>query len=104
MTHRPRQQDRIEGYFQACRDTFDKKGHGWAFTCVVCTDGGGEAQLGVAEYNIGGYTPVWVYFDSYEEAARCADELNARLGLDKKTAAKIICSSMRWPAGDRSAI
>lgn len=97
-------EDKIEGYFEACCDKFGKE-RGYAFTAVVPTDAPGKnGQLAVAEFNVGGYTPIWVYFDSYEEAARVADNLNDRLGLDKKTAAKIVCSSMRWPAGDRASI
>jgi hypothetical protein len=66
----------------------------WAFTPVMGDYGW---QLGIAEANVAGYSPVPGFFchaDSYDEMADHADELNRERGLTDDEAARIIASSM----------
>lgn len=69
-------------------------GRQWAFTPVMGDYGW---QLGIAEANVAGYSPVPGFFcnaDSYDEMADHADELNAERGIDPREAGSIVGSSM----------
>ena len=97
-----RRAEHIEAIFEVCKEKFGQGEipRAWCFTGVIPKDmpAHTQGQLAVAEWQIGGYTPLWIYFDTYNEANRVADELNKRLGLDMKEATKIVLSSMARPA------
>lgn len=83
-----------EGRFECGLDAL-VKGKDWAFTAVVgdhCA-----ARLGVAIANESGYVPVpetWAHADDYDAMEAHAEALNAAEGLDPKTAALIVVSTM----------
>lgn len=81
---------RTEAAFNAWKDR--AKNRAIAFTAVIGESG---AQLGVAEFNIGGYSPVNVFYKTYKEAQKIADKLNTKLGLSSHQADEIVASSMR---------
>lgn len=79
----------------------------FAFTPVMARSGSDTPWLiGVAIANERGYWPIssfWAHSDSYEEMSAHCDELNRAEGLDDKTAARIICSTMRKDAKGEAA-
>jgi hypothetical protein len=91
-----RKEARVEAVFNVCREKFGQQGRAWAFTGTL---EGGHPTLGVAEYGIGGFTPTYVYFGTFADADRCAGSLNARMGLSKEDASRIVLDTMRRPAG-----
>ena len=94
-----RQQIRIEAYFDVCREKFGKDGRAWCFVAAMSKASGDQPfQLGVAEYGVGGYTPLNLFFDSYEETSLTADDLNKKLGLSVNQACQIHSDTMRRPA------
>lgn len=73
------------------------QGKVWAFTAVMGKVHGEGWCLGVAVANEPGYWPISSFLahsDSYEEMSAHADNLNREEGLDDKTAARIVCSTM----------
>lgn len=81
----------------------------FAFTAVPAVDTIGDChQLAVAEFGIGGYSPIstgYCRFDIGEgEAAHAyADELNrGELQLSETDAARIVGDTMKRPAGMKS--
>lgn len=83
-----------EGRFECGLDPIIA-GKAWAFTAVVgdhCA-----ARLGVAIANEAGYVPIpetWCNADDYDAMEAHAEALNAAEGLDPKTAALIVVSTM----------
>ena len=76
------------------------KGAVVAFTSVIGDNG---MLLGVATKDEAGYSPSGAHFKlgtTYEAASRIADDLNATVfGIDRRTAWKIVASSMRPKGG-----
>lgn len=69
-------------------------GRQWAYTPVMGDYGW---QLGIAEANIAGYSPVPGFFchaDTYDEMAAHADALNAERGVGVEEAMRTVASSM----------
>lgn len=66
----------------------------YAFTPVVRE---GYIGLGIAVANESGYLPVpqfFCYADRWDEMSAHADELNRALGLDDRSAARVVASTM----------
>ena len=69
--------------------------HRRAFTAIVTAN---CYIIGRADEHIDGYTPCvdqFGVFESYAAARNKADELNRTLGLSRRDAAMIVCSTMR---------
>lgn len=88
----------MEKLIKSKMDTFLKhdiaeafNGRLYAYTPVLEN---GLIKLGIAEANIAGYTPVPMYFKTWDEAETEADSLNKELNLDADTVIEIIASSM----------
>lgn len=79
----------------------------WAFVPIVTGHGDYQAShafgLGIAKANVAGYWPVIPndpsvgYFTTYDEAAKFAEELNRKMGIDETLETKIVISS--WQSG-----
>jgi len=85
-----------EGRFECGLDEI-VVGKVWAFVAIVES----PMRLGVAIANERGYVPIpttWCRADEYDEMVRHADELNEAEGVDRRTAATIVASSMRQVA------
>jgi hypothetical protein len=86
-----------EGRFESGLDPI-VEGKRWAFVAVL-----GEAnpaRLGVAVAGEPGYYPIpefWCHADDYGVMRAHADALNAERGLDLRSAAQIVASTMRRP-------
>lgn len=84
-----------EGRFECGLDEI-VRGKVWAFTAVI-----GEKvpfRLAVVIANEPGYLPIpeaWCHSDDRMALAHHAVELNRAAGLDERTAAKIVASTMR---------
>lgn len=70
---------------------------------VTVIDGAGfegmHWRLGIAEFGIGGFTPLQEWYRTRDEGQRDCDARNELLGLDKEDALIIKTSSMRSPGG-----
>lgn len=68
-----------------------------AFVAVCHGAKFGKFGIGAAEQDLPGYWPIPGHgvFETYDEARKKADELNAQLGLTPDAAAAVVCSSMR---------
>lgn len=88
------QNARIEAYIEIAKEKI-AEGKSVAFAGVLSADN--KYQLALAEYNVGGYTPLYAWFDTYKEANECADRANREIGQDARTAAKVVFSSMNRP-------
>lgn len=96
------QNSKIETYFNVCRAKYGTGHRAWCFVAVVPKEASGgvfQGQLAVAEYGVGGYTPLLVYFDTFHAADACSDSLNERLGVPMADAVRIINDTMKRPSG-----
>ena len=69
-----------------------------AMTAVMTDDYDKPYGIGIAEQDRSGYAPMYkgdLWFKTYEEAVKYADERNESMGLTKKEAWEIVASSMR---------
>jgi len=60
-----------------------------------------RAMLGVATFDVGGYTPVFEFFATREDAETEAKRRNAGMGLSEREASVITISSMALEAGEQ---
>ena len=79
-------------------ERFGRDGRAWCFVEIL---NGNHFGLGVAEFGIGGYSPLpCVMFDTFDDAGATADTLNAALlGLTSMEALRIVADTMKRPAG-----
>lgn len=81
------------------REKLGQDGRAWCFVGVLGPSAELRGGLGIAEYGVGGYTPLICFYDTFQDGYDEADRLNAALGVSDDHAMAIIADTMKRPAG-----